>query len=135
TARAGALAAGAGPAQGTSVSVGDGAGGTYVAWADSRDGSWDIYLLRVTNSGAVAAGWPASGLAVCTATSYQLQPALIPGGSNGVIVTWWDQRNGYHPIEGWAQRVSAAGATQWTTDGVRYIDDVNLLPALSADGT
>ena len=94
------------------VSVPDGAGGLYVAWADVRDGSGDIFLLRVTNSGAVAPGWPAGGLPVCNAPGDQFEATLLPDGSNGVLVLWIDYRNNWQTPDGYAQRVGPTGVVE-----------------------
>lgn len=111
--------AAAGPA--SRVSVPDGTGGTYVAWADFRDGSGDIFLLRVTNAGAVAAGWPAEGLVVCNAVGDQFFPIVVPDDAYGVIVGWIDYRASWKTMDGYAQRVNSAGVPQWTANGVMVI--------------
>lgn len=103
-----------------SSSVPDGAGGVYVTWAESiRDEMpSDVVLLRVTASGTPAAGWPTEGVPVCQAPGVQVPRALVSDGANGVIVVWEDSRRGLTTIDLYAQRVSSAGVTQWTHDGV-----------------
>lgn len=102
--------------QSSPVIVSDGAGGAFVAWVDDRAGvgSSDIYLQRITSSGAVATGWPAGGLAVCTAGGSQFMPTLTME-SGAAIVAWQDDRN--PSLDVYAQKVSAAGAVQWTANG------------------
>jgi hypothetical protein len=116
------------------VTVPDGTGGVYVAWEDTRDGLPDIYLLRVTNAGAAASGWPASGVAVCSAPGPQFGIFMIPDGSNGVILAWQDLRNGWFTGEGFAQRVSSAGVPAWTANGIS-IGAFTQLPSIAADGS
>jgi hypothetical protein len=96
--------------------VADGTGGVFVTWVDDRAGvgTSDIYLQHITSTGAVAAGWPAGGLAICTTPEVQTKPALALE-SGAAIVVWQDGRNGTPDI--YAQKVSAAGAIQWTADG------------------
>lgn len=110
------------------VSLPDGAGGTYVAWGSDRDGVGDIYLLRVTSAGEVAPGWPAGGVAVCTAPGHQGDPGLFSDGASGVLVGWADSRNlplillgG--PTDLYLQRVNSAGVPQWAANGVRILAD------------
>jgi hypothetical protein len=103
------------------TSVPDGANGQYVAWTDFRDGQSDIYLTRVTNAGALASGWPATGLAVCTAPGRQNQATLFPDGANGVILGWEDFRSSELTGDAYAQRVNSAGVPQWTANGVKVL--------------
>jgi hypothetical protein len=120
----------------THVSVSDGSGGLYITWADHRDGNWDIYLQRVTSTGAVASGWPAVGLAVCTAPGDQVQSILLPDGSNGALVGWVDYRDSWSIPDLYAQRVSSAGALIWNTNGVKVL--ATILPdgvGVAPDGT
>jgi hypothetical protein len=117
------------------VSVPDGSGGLYIAWADARDGSQDIFLLRVTNTGVVASGWPATGLAVCSAVGDQIEPTSLPDGSNGVIVFWADYRNHSNLPDGYAQRVSPAGVPQWVANGVKVLDSALHGAAVAPDGS
>jgi len=92
----------------------DGAGGAIVAWHDYRSGSADVYVQRVNAAGL--AQWTADGVALCTATGSQLTPLVVSDGAGGAVIVWEDQRGGNRDI--YAQRVNAAGAVQWTTDGV-----------------
>ena len=100
--------------------VSDGAGGAIVTWQDYRtrpggpftSGYADIYARRVSAAGAPQ--WTDDGVALCTTAGYdQTHPTIASDGAGGAIVTWSDARSGPH-----AQRVSAAGAPQWTADGV-----------------
>jgi len=94
--------------------VSDGAGGAIITWYDIRSGNADIYAQRVNASGV--AQWTADGVPICTATSGQYTPKIMPDGAGGAIVTWYDSRSGNNDI--YAQRVNAAGAVQWTANGV-----------------
>jgi hypothetical protein len=112
----------------------DGAGGAIVTWQDLRNGaSLDIYAQRVSAAGVVQ--WTANGVALCAAGNSQLDAAIASDGAGGAIVTWDDIRSGaYYDI--YAQRVSAAGAVQWTADGVALCTAGNnqLNPAIASDG-
>ena len=92
----------------------DNAGGAILCWMDLRNGNYDIYAQRISSAGATA--WTAGGVAICTASQTQGNPALIGDGSGGAIITWMDQRTGFSDI--YAQRISSGGGVQWTPDGV-----------------
>lgn len=117
------------------VSVPDGAGGLYIAWPEIRDGSVDIFLLRVTNAGAIAPGWPADGLTVCSAPGDQFLPTLLPDSQDGVLVGWYDFRAGWSTPDGWAQRVSNIGVIQFPLNGVKVVDDLFSDVSVAPDGT
>ena len=73
----------------------DGAGGGFFAWIDAREtGDPDLYVQRLDPQGALAAGWPAGGVAVCGASGIQSDPHLASDGAGGVIVVWRDERSG-----------------------------------------
>ena len=96
--------------------VPDGANGAVIAWYDYRGGPYsDIYVQRIAGGGTVQ--WTPNGVPLCVATGNQSDPAIASDGEGGAIVTWYDERSGTNS-DIYAQRVSAAGAVQWTTDGV-----------------
>jgi hypothetical protein len=115
----GAVVCAATGAQLTPDVVADAAGGAFVVWQDSRKGPGDpdLYVQRITATGAIAAGWPVNGIAVCDFAGVQSNPALVPDGASGTIVTWQDYRSG-DDFDVYAQRVSASGARLWTAGGV-----------------
>ena len=101
--------------------VSDGAGGAIVTWQDFRGGNSDIYVQRVNVAGTPQ--WTVNGVALCTATGNQFGPAIASDGAGGAIVTWQDFRGGNYDI--CAQRVTAAGAPQWTANGVALCTAAN----------
>lgn len=108
----------------------DGSGGVFVAWRDTRanlvTGS-DVYLQRLTAAGAIAPGWPTSGLGVCVAPESQNLFAVSPDAFGGVLLTWPDDRNRWGRNT-YVQRVMASGAIApgWPLNGA---------PASQATGT
>lgn len=93
----------------------DGAGGAIIPFIDSRSDIFgDVFAQRVDASGVVQ--WTPNGIAICTAVDYQIAPRVIPDGAGGAIITWQDHRGSYYDI--YAQRVDAAGAVQWSVDGI-----------------
>jgi len=111
----------------------DGAGGAIIAWYDYRGYNYDIYVQRVGAWGSIQ--WAPEGVALCTATGNQYYPAIISDGAGGAIVTWIDYRSGNADI--YAQRVSAEGIAQWTTDGVALCTATGdqRSPMICTDGT
>jgi len=95
--------------------VSDGAGGAIIAWEDGRSGtSTDIYAQRVDAAGV--AQWTVNGVGLCTTANHQDSPAIVSDGAGGAIIAWRDSRSGNLGV--YAQRVDAAGAPQWTPNGV-----------------
>jgi hypothetical protein len=113
--------------------VSDGAGGAIVTWDDARSGSRDVYTQRVNGAGAPQ--WTVDGVALCTAANTQAIPTIVSDGAGGAIVTWSDYRSGTN-FDIYAQRVNAAGTSQWTADGVALSTAANsqVYPKLASDG-
>jgi len=107
--------------QRVSAVIPDGSGGAVVAWHDLRNGQdCDVYVQRVTSTGAVATGWPAGGLQVCGQPGNQIYPTITSDGTGGCVVTWYDARAPSGEYDVYAQRVLGTGAIApgWTADGV-----------------
>jgi len=116
----------------------DGRGGAFVCWQDRRNGTdFDLYLQRLTSSGAIAPGWPDGGLPVCDLAGNQSESALAPDGSGGVVIAWQDWRSGID-YDIFAQRITAGGAIApgWPTGGAALCAAAadQRSPALAADG-
>lgn len=71
----------------------DGQGGAYLAWGDSRNGSYDIYGMRVAPTGQTSLGWTMYGAVTCLQGNEQRMPAIAADGLGGVVVAWRDARN------------------------------------------
>jgi len=110
----------------------DGSGGAIVCWDDSRSGNHDIYAQRINASGVVK--WTTNGVALCTAAQNQVVPKLAPDGTGGAIVAWRDDR--YSDSDIYAQRIDAAGAIQWTLNGISVCSavDAQYFHEVVADG-
>jgi hypothetical protein len=111
----------------------DGAGGAIVTWQDVRSGNNDIYVQRISAAGAPL--WTAGGVALCTATGDQNIPTITSDGAGGAIVTWHDGRS-LSTFDIYAQRISAAGATMWTANGVALCTAAGnqFYPTITPDG-
>lgn len=114
------------------VIAGDGSFGLYVAWGDAR-ANYDLYLSRLTAAGAVASGWPASGLPVTSNASAEFNPVIAPDGSGGVLLAWTDYRG---DVDIYAQRVNGSGLSQWAAGGraVCTASGVQFSPQIVSDG-
>ena len=108
--------------QTNSTLVTDGAGGAIVAWQDFRTGAnTDVYAQRVNAAGTVQ--WAANGVVVASAANDQYFPVIAVDAAGGAIVAWSDTRSG--PTDQYAQRINAAGAVQWTVNGVAICTAIN----------
>ena len=111
----------------------DGAGGAIIVWSDSRNATNDIFIQRINSSGA--AQWTANGVTVCAAAGSQTVPVIASDGASGAIVAWQDSRTS--PSNIYAQRVAAAGAVQWTADGIVVCNEAmaQTAPQIVSDGS
>ena len=65
-------------------SVSDDVGGAYVWWMESAQ----LYLTRVSPSGAIALGWPVRGRVLATLFPATARPAVVKDGSGGLYIAW-----------------------------------------------
>jgi hypothetical protein len=93
----------------------DGSAGAIITWADDRSGPNDIFAQRINSSGVPQ--WTANGVVICSATSNQFNPSIIPSTSGSAIIAWEDFRNGTN-FDLYSQRVNSSGVVQWAADGV-----------------
>lgn len=94
----------------------DGAGGSIIAWSDTRNGNEDIFAQRVSASGTKV--WGANGVAICTGSDGQEAPVPVPTPGGGAIIAFagvrvLSERNIY------AQHISAAGVLGDIASAVR----------------
>ena len=109
-------------------------GGAIIAWNDHRNGTdFDIYAQRLNSDGVRQwiSGSDSDGVAISVALSDQTIPVIAPDGFGGAIIAWQDGRGGPSI---YAQRVSASGAVQWTTDGVQ-VSTNGTSPVIVSDGS
>src|SRR5205823_14376442 len=102
----------------TPAIAGDGAGGAFVAWQDLRGADADLYLQHLDGTGAVVAGWPATGLGIAVVAGVQSSPVVVGDGAGGAFVAWQDRRAGNDDIH--LQHVGGAGALApgWAANGI-----------------
>jgi hypothetical protein len=108
------VCSGSGAQSGNAI-ISDGAHNAIITWQDDRNGAYDIYAQRLYPNGSTQ--WAPDGVPVCTATQAQAYPEIISIGPAESIIVWEDQRDGAaHKL--YAQRLDAAGAAQWSANGV-----------------
>jgi hypothetical protein len=90
----------------------DGTGGAVIAWEGYT--GYDIYAQRIQGNGNVL--WSANGVAICTHSSTQRMPRIVPDDFNGAVIAWEDNRNGNWDI--YAMRIAGNGNTQWDANGL-----------------
>src|SRR4029077_19273579 len=94
----------------------DGSGGAIIAWQDTRAGAPGVYAQRVNSAGVRQ--WQTTGVAICTTVGSHEELIAMSDGTGGAILAWVDTRTGGQR-DIYAQRVNAAGARLWTTNGLR----------------
>lgn len=115
--------------------AGDGSNGAIVAWEDDRNGADnDVYARRISAGGTPL--WTVNGVQVANAANTTI-PLPVSDTAGGAIVVWTDERNGGGNTDVFAQRLSAAGAPQWTANGVSVCGATGgqFFPAVVADGS
>jgi len=94
----------------------DGAGGAIITWYDYRNNfsTPDVYAQRVNAAGVVQ--WLADGIEIAVMQGSQIGPRIVADGAGGAVIVWLDFRSLTH-YEVYAQRVTSAGAVQWSANG------------------
>jgi len=95
----------------------DGAGGVIVTWSDFQSTTdFNIYAQRHGPSSVTL--WPVGGVVINNNSGYdQKEPKIVSDGLGGAIISWYDYITGI-TADIYAQRISPAGAVQWTATGV-----------------
>ena len=98
--------------------VSDGTGGAIITWYDHRNlaTGYDVYAQHITSPGAIAAGWPTNGVALCTAPGEQVGPVPVTDGAGGMIAYWDDYRGS--DVDIYAQHIRANGTLGTIPTGV-----------------
>ncbi|UCF05836.1 MAG: T9SS type A sorting domain-containing protein [bacterium] len=69
----------------------NGSGGAIITWIEEYTGGSDIYAQGISAGGSVQ--WAENGVAICTASGYQLYPQITTDGAGGAIIAWHDGRS------------------------------------------
>ena len=76
------------PAQAVESSVVAGAGGEYVAWSDSRDGQYEIYVAEHTSSGWVQLSGSAQGGGISDTSGAARRPSITLNAAGEPVVAY-----------------------------------------------
>ena len=115
----------------------DGSGGVLIVYSDLGADAGDIYLQRITASGTIAPGWPATGVRVAVTLGEQFAPELAADGAGGAFVSWQDNDvfGGTHAR---CTRVLGSGAlaSGWPANGRLFAPTAPVVnrPLLLSDG-
>lgn len=72
--------------------VDDGLDGILIGWRQAVASGFELRVVRMTNAGVPAAGWPAEGVLLNGAAGAHYGLRLAADGSGGVFAAWVDQR-------------------------------------------
>jgi hypothetical protein len=92
-------------------------GSSYVAWFDNANGSYQVWMQRLSASGAEM--WPHNGILVSDKPQETslVDWDLIADSAGNAVVTFTDRRDGTD-LDVYAYRVNADSAMMWGADGV-----------------
>lgn len=93
-----------------------------------------VLVVTLVAAESVRAQWQQGGVVVSAALNDQTQCAVTPDGLGGVIIAWYDTRNGTSSI--YARKLDRYGVPQWTADGVAICTATNTQdnPQIASDG-
>ena len=112
----------------------DGLGGAFLAYAGSNSGPRAQW---VNAAGVPQWGLDGVALSVTASPKRELAIAADLGGSGGAIVAWREDNGAGGTSDVYAQKVSSAGAIQWSSSGATVSATTmnsETLPALISDG-
>lgn len=120
--------------------AGDGAGGCFIVWLDSRpSGFGGLYGQHLGANGAPT--WAPEGIPIDTtanAHGSSFAPVLLSDGHGGLFVAWTDYRANGLPDQAdiYAQRIDSTGAVTWGLHslGVCTAPGAQGAPVLTTDG-
>lgn len=90
-------------------------GGAIIAWADRRNGNFDIYAQHIDYAGKTS--WNADGIPVCVAPGNQENPRIAVNGEGGAFISW--SNSGGNEDGSFAQRIDASGRKTFADAGVK----------------
>ena len=91
--------------------------GAIIAWADKRNGEYDLYAQSIDKYGTIY--WGGNGMAVCTANGSQSWFMMCTDGNYGAILAWADDRNNIGAGENdiYSQHINSSGNLLWAPNG------------------
>lgn len=117
-------------------SITDGLGGVVLAWEDPQPSGTRVMAQRLRSTGALASGWLAGGMPVCTSGGDRTALRVAVDGAGGLLLAWQDGRAAN--LDVYLSRVAANGALPagWPAQGLAIgnASGDQLTPDLVADG-
>jgi hypothetical protein len=93
----------------------DGVGGLLVTWGDLRDPEdSNVYAQRISADGAVL--WEPDGVLVSADPALQRPALIVPDGTGGAYVAWYDFRTNHNRADAYMQHLTADGMRAWVSD-------------------
>jgi len=111
------------PTGGTQIApavISDGEEGAVFVWEDRRNYNYDIYAIRLDAAGNSL--WTSAGAALCTETRTQFSPRIVPDGTGGAVVVWYDNRSMDWNV--YAQLVDGRGYVGFLSPEINTVRDV-----------
>ncbi len=97
----------------------DGTGGAFIAWSETRNGTYDVYAQHVDAAGVRT--WDVDGVSVCMFPGEQRVDHIIGDGVGGAIVCWHGAPNiGAPNGRLFVQRIDVSGTLLWDANGVAF---------------
>ena len=107
------------------VSISDGANGTIIIFESSiGNGVNNLYAQRINSNGQIQWGLTNNPKPVCVHASEKYIDHVIPDGSGGVFIAWFDYRRDPVLNDIYVQHLNSSGDPLWAVNGV-LINNVN----------
>lgn len=90
-----------------------------VAWADNRNGNYDIYAAKFDMNGNIL--WADKLINTDGGATDQYSPDIAIDSTDNIYITWADDRDGDPNI--YAAKLDADGITQWASDNIKINTD------------
>jgi hypothetical protein len=100
--------------------ISDMSGGAFILWEELRNGNVDIYGQRLDSDGNLL--WDINGKPLIIHPSNQRYFSAVRDNSDGLIITWVDDRSGISGI--YASRIDSNGDPIWDPAGITITDDL-----------
>ncbi len=123
----------------------DGQGGAFIVWRDERNilggTSTDIYMQRITGTGAIHDAWPIDGCQISIGIGGDDNPRVASDGRGGAYVAWGEYfRSGSPTVRFFAQRVDSLGHVAfgwpaWGIDMSGWIPDYSYSSMIELDAS
>lgn len=92
--------------------VSDGSGGILMTWYDGRYPDYDVFVHRISGSGAPVAGWSTNGRDVSNVIATdEFNPEIVADGAGGAYLVWEDSRGSGRDL--YLQHISPTGVYSW----------------------